>query len=338
LKSEADVRHDFRFANYDLRTVWRVGLVHWMAAGVFLCPAHLAAHDSPEHVVEALTVRIKERGPSADLLWRRATEHRALQQLKPAAVDLREAIRLQPSLLAAHADLARVQLQAGELSAALTTLDHALGLAPDEGARAPLRLVRAEVHAARGDAEKALIDCEMAFAATSAPEADWFLQRSQIQQRLGRTVEAAAGLKQGFDQTGNPVLEAEWIDALLDAGQARAALEHIEPQLAESRWQSSWLLRRARARLVLGESTKARGDLHAAVTEINERLNEVRPEPTLLLDRGLAMVLLGDATAARRDLAAARRSGVDAASTWRLETALTAKKQAEKPMERSAGL
>jgi tetratricopeptide (TPR) repeat protein len=153
------------------------------------------------------------------------------------------------------------------------------------------------------------------------------LQRSQLQQQLGRHDAAAAGLKQGFEQTGNPVLEAEWIDALLDAGQARVALERIEPPLAESRWRSSWLLRRGRARLALGEAVKGRGDLHAAVTEINERLNEVRPEPSLLLDRGFALALLGDAAAARRDLAVARQSGAEASSIWRLESCLSGKKE-----------
>lgn len=317
---------------------WNLEFGAFAAVAAALLTGVLAAvaHDSPEHVIEALTARIKERGPTADLLWRRATEHRALQQLDPAAADLRETIRLQPRLFAAHADLARVQLQGREPKAALATLGRALALAPDDATRAPLRLVRAEVHAARGDAGAALADCELAFASTPAPAAEWFLQRSQIQQRLGRTAEAAAGLKQAFDQTGNPVLEAEWIDALLDDGQARVALERIEPQFAESRWQSSWLLRRARARLALGESVKARGDFHAAVTEINERLNDVRPEPTLLLDRGLALALLGDAAAARRDLAAARQSGADAASTWRLEFCLAATKRAEAPVEKPA--
>ena len=316
------MRHDLRFAICDLRAAGRGVAALLIAAVAFLCPRYAAAHDSPEHVVEALTARMKERGETADLLSRRATEYRALSQLAPAARDLQAALKLQPDLFAAHADLARVQLQLREFASARATLDRAIARAPDEATRAPLRLVRAEVHAASGELNQALSDCELAFAATPAPEAEWFLQRSQLQQQLGRNAEAAVGLKQGFDQTGNPVLEAEWIDAMLDAGQTRVALARIEPQLAESRWRSSWLLRRGRARLALGEAVKGRGDLHAAVTEIDERLSAVRPEPTLLLDRGFALALLGDAAAARRDLAAARQAGAEAASTWRLESCL----------------
>lgn len=319
------MKHHLRFTICDLRPAGRVGVALLMAALALLCPRSTAAHDSPEHVAAALTARMKERGETADLLWRRATEYRALSQLAPAAKDLQAALKLQPLLFAAHVELARVQLQLREFAAARATLDRALALAPDEGTRAPIHLVRAEVQAASGDLNQALADCELAFAATPTPDAEWFLQRSQIQQQLGRNDEAAAGLKQGFDQTGNAVLEAEWIDALLDAGQARVALGRIEPPLAESRWRSSWLLRRGRARLALGESVKGRGDLHAAVTEINQRLHDVRPEPSLLLDRGFALALLGDAAAARRDLIAARQAGVEAASAWRLESCLEGK-------------
>ena len=124
------------------------------------------------------------------------------------------------------------------------------------------------------------------------------------------------------EQTASPVLEAEWIDALLDSGESRAALARIEPQLAESRCRASWLIRRARARLALDQSTRARGDLHAAVTEINGRLNPARPEVSLLAERGLALALLGDLAGARSDLASARKAGAETWVIWRLEARL----------------
>jgi tetratricopeptide (TPR) repeat protein len=268
---------------------------------------------------------MNEQGKSADLLWRRATEHRELGALESAASDLREAIALQPEFLTARADLGRVQLRQGKTALALETLNEAVLVASDEASRAPLFLTRAEVHAERGELAAAGADCERAIGACPAPEPDWYLLRGQILLRLGKAPEAAAGLKQGFDQTGSAVLEAEWIDAMLDAGMARAALERIEPPLAESRCQSSWLIRRARARLALGQSARARGDLHSAVTEINGRLSPARPEMTLLLDRGLALALLGDTAGASDDLAAARKAGADAAATWRLEAQLAAR-------------
>ncbi len=283
------------------------------------------AHDSPEHVVESLTARMREQGRSAELLWQRAAEYRELGALDSAASDLREAIALQPDFLTARADLGRVQLRQGKTALALETLNEAVSSASDEPSRAPLYLARAEVHADRGELAAAAEDCERAIGACPGPEPDWYLLRGQMLLRLGKAREAAAGLKQGFDQTGSVVLEAEWIDAMLDAGQARTALDHIEPSLALSRCQSSWLIRRARARLALGQTARARGDLHAAVTEINERLRPARPEMTLLLDRGLALALLGDSEGAGRDLAAARKAGADASASWRLEAQLAAK-------------
>jgi tetratricopeptide (TPR) repeat protein len=304
---------DLRFTIYDLR----LGLL----LAIFL-PFAASAHDSPEHVIAQLSARLAAGETNAELLWERATEYRALGRLASAARDLTEASKVQPDFLPALTDLARVELALGKTATALATIDRAFAQTPDESGRGPLYMMRADVHLARGDLEKALADCDRAFRLVPAPEADWYLTRSQLQARLGRFEEAAAGLQQAFEQTSNAVLEAEWIDALLDAGHCRQALERIEPRLAESRCQSSWLLRRARARLGLGKATTARGDLHAAISEINERLNPLQPEPTLLAERGLAYALLGDRESARQDLNSARHRGADAGMIQRLETAI----------------
>ena len=299
-----------------------------VALSVLLCliAPSVLAHDSPEHVIELLSARMQERGKTAELLWRRATEHRALGQLAAAAADLREAVAMKPGFLQAQADLGRVDFHRGKMASAIETLDHAIASTADAASRGPLHLVRAEVRSARGDWTGALADAEQAISACSQPEPEPYLLRGQIQLRLGQAAAAAAGLKQGFDRTGSVVLEAEWIDALLDAGQPRAALDRIEPQLAESRLQSSWLLRRARARLALGDTLPARGDLHAAISEVDERLSAAHPDPALLLDRGLALALLGDVSAASRDLAVARKAGAEDSASWRLETLLAAAK------------
>ncbi|MEY2407408.1 MAG: hypothetical protein QOF48_78 [Verrucomicrobiota bacterium] len=285
----------------------------------------LLAHDSPEHVVELLSARIRERGKTAELLWQRATEQRALNHLAAAAADLREAISLQPAFIVAQADLGRVEFQLGDTPRALQTLTRAIS---DAGAAAPglLHLARAEIRNAAGDFKGALADVEKAVEAGLPPDPDWYLLRSQIQLRLGRSLEAAAGLKEGLDRTGCAVLEADWIDALLDSRQAEPALTRIEAQLAETRCRSSWLIRRARARLLLGKATQARGDLHAAISEINGRLSPAHPDVSLLVDRGVAHALLGDLPTAQRELDAVRKAGGERQSTWRLEALLGSSK------------
>jgi tetratricopeptide (TPR) repeat protein len=301
-------------------------VAHLLLGLTILLPPAATAHDSPEHVVEMLTARMEMVGERADLLWRRATEYRALGNLSAAARDLQRAIKLQPDYLPGLTDLSRVQLAQGHRRQAMATIDRAFKLVNDEADRAPLRMIRAEIFGESGDLEKALAQCDLALQHVTSTELDWYLTRSQIQCRLGKFNEAVAGLKRGFDLTGSAVLEVECIDAMIDAGLFREALEKIEPALAEMRWRSSWLLRRARVRLGCGEISGAHADLLGAIGELNQRLQTPFPDVTLLADRGLAYALSGDGLMAKRDLSAARKLGADAGTLRRLEVAVAAKR------------
>jgi tetratricopeptide (TPR) repeat protein len=281
------------------------------------------AHDSPEHVIEGLSAQIEAAGKRPDLLWRRATEYRALGDLQSAARDLRAALAVRDDFAAARQDLALLELAQGKTGDALRTIDRAFRSLTNAVALAPLRMVRAEILYARGQFEKALTECEAALQCATGSNLDWYLTRAQMQRRLGRFNDAAIGLKQAFEQTGSAVFEAEWIDAMIDAGQYAAALQRIEPQLAEARCQSSWLLRRARVRLSQGEITAAHHDLQKAITEISQRLGGLVPESSLLADRSLAYALLGDAVLAKRDLNAARKGGADETALRRIEAVLS---------------
>lgn len=300
--------------------------VQLLFALAIVLPRIAAGHDSPEHVVEMLTARMEMVGERADLLCRRATEYRALGNLSAAARDLNRAIKLEPHDLSALIELSRVQLEQGHRRQALATTDRALKMVSDESGRAPLRMIRAEIFSETGASEKALAECDLALQNATGTELDWYLTRSQIQCRLGRFNEAVAGLKQGFELTGSAVLEVECIDAMIDAGLYREALGKIEPALADSRWQSSWLLRRARVRLGSGAISDAHADLLAAIRELNQRLQTPVPDAMLLADRGLAYALSGDVATAKRDLSAARKSGADAGTLRRLEVAVAAQR------------
>jgi tetratricopeptide (TPR) repeat protein len=295
----------------------------WLLLLALLFPFASSAHDSPEHVIDALTARIEAGGKRPDLLWRRATEYRALADLKSAARDLQAALRMQEDFVTARQDLALVELAQGKPGRALRTINRAFRATTNDAALAPLRMARAEILCARGEFEKALADCNSALQHATGSELDWYLTRAQVQRRLGKFDDATTGLKQAFERTGSVVFEAEWIDAMIDAGRFSQALERIEPQLAEARCQSSWLLRRARARLGQGEMSAAHRDLQTAITELNQRLGGVVPEPSLLADRSLAYALLGDSVLAKRDLTAARKGGADETALRRIEEVLS---------------
>jgi len=293
------------------------------ALGLFvsLCPP-ADAHDSPQHVIDALTVRIHAQPKRAELWWQRATEHRVLGDLMAAARDLREAIKLNPAFLAALTDLSRVQLAQGSPHAATRTIQRALAQTATEAERAPLRMVKADILVQSREFERALAECESALPYVPAGEPEWYLTRSQIQCRLGRYREAAAGLQEGFERTGSAVLEVECIEALIDGGLFTSAAARIEPLLENCRWRSSWLIRRARCRLGQGDFGPAHQDLLAAIQELNQRLTSPHPSPELLADRSLAYALAGDNELARRDLAQASKLGLDEVMTRRVRLAL----------------
>ncbi len=274
-------------------------------------PLPLPAHEAPEEVVHELSSEITDTGETVPLLFERAMEYRALGKTRPAMADLREAIRLQSGFIDAYLELARLQESLGQSEAALATVNHAMQHAPHPGGRAAIYILRAEIHATRGEWQSALADCRLAFKYQPAPNLEWYLLRSRIQRRLGLSEDRARGLKAAYDAIPSQVLKIAWLEALIDAGHPAQALPQIEMELRSSRWKSSWLLRRAMARAKMGDEKKARRDASAALAEINQRLVPGEPELTLLADRSLAQALLGNTTAARLDLDNARRLGAD---------------------------
>ena len=262
---------------------------------------------------------MSKAGKTPGLLIRRADEFKALGKMDEAAADLTEAIKLDPKNAAAYAELSKVQFAQEKLVHAYDNATRSLALMEDGADRGPVYLLRAQIQTARGRTAEALADCEFA---DRKDNIDWFLVRSQVQAELGKFSERAEGLKSGYDRNGSIVLEIEWVEAMIDAGQYHAALERIEQHLNRLRFRSSWLLRRARASKGLGRDFQA--DTRAALDEITHRLNPNQPEPTLLLDRATAFALLGKAEEARRDLVEAKKRGIPASSCVRVESILKA--------------
>jgi len=301
-----------RSAKWSLFAVLALGLLNRLP---------LRAHDSPEHEIEALTSRMSKAGKTGSLLMRRATEFKALGELDKAAADLTEAISLEPKSPAAYAELGRVQFAEGKLTEACDNATRSLTLMEDAGERGAVFLLRAQIQAARGRNAEALADCELA---DRRDDLDWYLIRSQIQRSLGKLDARVAGLKDGFARNGSIVLEIESIEAMIDAGQFRPALELIDQHLNQLRLRSSWLLRRARA--LKGLKADFQADAKAALAELERRIRPEHPEPTLLLDRATAFALLGDEKAAREDLKAAQKQGMPASACERVESLLKSSK------------
>lgn len=272
---------------------------------VTLCFAAFLAwgHDSPEHVVEELTRKIKSLGPKPELLYQRAVEYRALRKYSSAAADLERAIKLQPDSPTYCLELARTYSLNKQNEKALKQIGDCL-----ENWREPeMFMARAEIFVALGKTELALADCEKAF--EGQPQLEWYLIRSQIEAACGKHEARIQHLEQAIESTGSGLLQIELIEAKLDAGKFMEALKQIEPELQESRWKSSWLIRRSRALAGIGEKEDAEADLRLAIHELRTRLS-MREEAGLLADLALAHALLGEKSEARKRLAQAEKLGL----------------------------
>jgi len=283
------------------RNAWGVALFSALLSSAQVT----CAHDSPEHEIEALTEKMRANGASATLLARRASEWQSLRKLDHAQADLEHAILLGSDSVGLRTELARIQAAQRHFDAAHKTLERALTLAEEGMERCSVYMQRAEVREANGEHALAVEDCERAFGVPSPP-LDWYLTRARLTGRTGRWRECARGLKEGLEKSGSIVLEIEWIEALIDAGECREALDRIQPHMVRARRKSSWLIRQGRAQAGMNSQAEAQSSLKAALQEIETRLDAAKPEGRLLAERGLAHALLGNRPAAAQDLEKAR--------------------------------
>jgi tetratricopeptide (TPR) repeat protein len=274
----------------------------------FSCPA--LAHDGPESEIEEITDRIKKEGESEDLLVQRAIEYRVLEKNAEAAKDLERALHFNPDSAMAQRELARTYFALGKTNEALDTASRGIKSAAEGAERASLRIVRAEILRERKEHQKALEDADKAINEHPG-NVEWYLFRSQLHVALKQKKDRIEGLEEGVQATGSGVLEAEWVDALIENGEHKRALEKIEEELKDSRLQSSWLIRRAKVRLASGQKEEAKADLKAAMDELNARMTGRGPEAELRADRGMVHELLGNREDAKKDYEHARDKGVN---------------------------
>lgn len=266
------------------------------------------AHDGPEHEIDELSALIAARGESADLLARRAVEYGVLGRDVEAEADLSRAVRLDPEAMPPRRELARVQARLGRVDMALDTLRGALRLPIEEPVdRGSLHILRAEILRSKREVRSALRECDEALRLyQSNPE--WYLLRSDLQRRLKMTRRRVAGLEEGFAKTGAGLLDLERVEAWLDDGQYRRALQRLEPELASPRVAPRWYIRQARALEGLGRRDEAEAALRRALDALGPLLASRRPDGALWLDDVEARARLLDWDGARRSLELAERS------------------------------
>ncbi|MFP6872204.1 MAG: hypothetical protein VCA55_01740 [Verrucomicrobiales bacterium] len=283
----------------------------------------LPAHHDTEEMIARFTLRIESGEASAELHYRRAVEYRILLQPAKAEADLHAALEYDANYTPAHRELAQLLTKRGETKLAIQAARHAILASRNLNERAGAMILLARLLATSGQPGAALRSCRDAFALKPPGEVEWYLLHAELLALLDRNHERPGILAAGYTATHSIVLRNAWVDALLDAGNFKAALPVIEQELSGSRLKSSWRLRHARAQLGLGRAADANAELAACLEELEKRIHPARPDITLIAERGLAHALLGRIGAARSDLRRARAGGADKWMTAALERALS---------------
>ncbi|MDB4763333.1 hypothetical protein OAG38_06305 [Akkermansiaceae bacterium] len=268
-------------------------------------PILVLAHTDISETIKALTTRI-DTNPTADLYYQRATEFRALQQKVHAIEDLESALKIEPHNR--HALVALVQLyETNKRAKALISRYQKFAENKEEKFEAHYLL--ASYNAKLGLIELASSQCDTLHLLRPNEDPALDLFHASLLLKLQRPNKAATILKKSLNRTESIVVRNNWIDAALTAGQTEAVLPLIEKELSSSRFRSSWLIRRARASLILKRKEAAQADLREALVEIAPRINPERPDFTLISDRGLIHALMGNKPRAKNDLETLKKSG-----------------------------
>jgi tetratricopeptide (TPR) repeat protein len=280
---------------------------------VLACRGHTDLSTS----IKKLSARIAEE-PAAELYYQRGTEYRALREQDHAVEDFRAALELNPSHLPSQIALIEAL---GDSHEAMTRA-LLMSADPHPGSALEGAFLVARIHRMRGELPEALKVIRQLDELTRQTRKNGTaidLLHAEILLDLKKPVEAAKVLKSAWERTDSIVLRNNWIDAVLTSGETGPVLPLIEEELHSSRFRSSWLIRRARAFLVLDRKSAAQADLQAALREINPRINPRQPDLTLIADRGLIHALSGNPALARRDLVRLQESSYPA-SSYRLLT------------------
>lgn len=294
-----------------------------LALLVLLIAGPAVAHDSPGDVIHALSHRMALEGPTARLLAARAYEYQSLGNWSAAIEDFDRAVTLQPRFGAALQGLAYAHLHQQDWAAAETAARGAIDLYTDSGQRAPGEALLAQVLSAQSRWDEAL-EAWCGALKSPNPEVDWFLGEATCLGRLGRFADQASALAAAKTRNPSVVLHRAWVRALVDAGQLDEAQAEIERGLSHTRWQSTWLLLRARVHAKRGDVARQHADAALALAELESRMNPERPDTWLTTECGIALALSGNVEGARACEKQARDLGVPGADLLEIHQLLAA--------------
>ena len=304
--------------------MWKCAAVilSWVLVGT----APSWANPGHEVTIEELNAQIGQTPGLPELYFQRAWNYREIGKLAEARTDWGKTLELNPGFLPASRELARTDAAEGKADVGIARLRRAMAAAPaDQAFHLPgCHSVLAELLLKQGKNADALKEAQAGLDRSPDVMLDLCLLRSEAQRRLGRWDDRVRDLSATMLKLRSFVVKTKWYDAMIDAGRGMEILPEIEQEIGNTRYQASWLIRRARIRHH-AEAGGAADDLTTALEEIKTRLRPDNPDLSLICDRGVILALQGDHAAATADLALARSQGADFWMTLTLEALLTDK-------------
>lgn len=290
---------------------WSVCLAIWSLGLVWPGPA--TANPGHEVTVAELNAQIAKTPDLPELYFQRAWNYREMQRPAEARADWEKTLSLNPGFLPASRELARMDALEGRMEEGIARLRQAMASAPaDQAFHQPgCHSVLAELLLKQGKNDEALQEAQTGLDRSPDLLLDLCLLRSEAQRRLGKLDDRVRDLAAAMTKLRSFVVRSKWYDAMIDAGRGQEILPEIEQEIANTRYQASWLIRRARIRQGTGEQAGAASDLTAALEEINRRIRPENPDLSLLCDRGVIHALQGNHAAAAADLELVRQQGAD---------------------------
>ena len=276
-------------------------------------PGLASANPGHEVTVEELSAQIAKAPDLPELYFQRAWNYREMQRPAEARADWEKTLSLNAGFLPASRELARSDAQEGRMEEGIARLRQAMASAPagQDFHRPGCHSVLAELLLKQGKNDEALKEAQTGLERSPDLLLDLCLLRSEAQRRLGKLDDRVRDLAAATTKLRSFVVKSKWYDAMIDAGRGEEILPEVEQEVANTRYQASWLIRRARIRQFKGEPAGTAADLASALEEINHRLRPENPDLSLVCDRGLIHALQGDHAAAAADLKLAREQGAD---------------------------
>ncbi len=279
-----------------------------LAIRIALCGAILvampkvcAAHPGLHHDIERVSAFLVDDPDCSELYLQRAYYHRLEGDLFAALSDLHRACQLDPADSTIALETAQTLSEMGEFSLAMDQINQFF---VGGGSSARGYVVRARLQIQKGDFDGAIRDFNSAL--ELKPDVELYVERGELQERLERWNDAAAGYREGLIKTeGAHVLNAALIRTEIARAQYDAALAIIEEEIQKAAVPAEWKLQKAEVLKAAGRNTEATEVLRQALDHAHVAIQR-KSTAFNLYTRARVYLALGERTEAIGDLQAAR--------------------------------